>query len=363
MSAGWVAGSVRARALARRRIGAAGARQLAACGSLADALALLAKTPYRIGPGVRADAGWQAGAPGGEGPGGEGPGGEGPGGEGPGNEGPGGRASATGWLAGGPNDEDGQQRALAAAQHSIAEALLWDLRVLAGWLPQGGAQLMRTLAGWFEIANVAERLTELAGHPPGETFRLGALATAWPQLRRCGSIADLRTALAASAWKDPGDQSPAALELGMRARWAERVAALGEPARTWAASALAVLLAGERFGAGRPPTTVLRQVAGPLLGPRAADAGTLGELADRLPGRLAWVLEPVRDSGDLWRAEAAWWTRAQRDGHVLLSGSGLDKGPVLGAVIVLAADARRACAALEIAARGGGHLEVFDAVA
>jgi len=312
VSAGWVAGSVRARALARRRIGAGEARRLAACGSLDEALAMLAATPYRIGPGV-----------------------------------PGG----------------GAQEALAATQHAIAEALLWDLRVLAGWLPQGGAQLMRALAGWFEIANVAERLAELAGRQPGPTFRLGALATAWPQLRRADSLAELRSVLAASAWKDPGGDTPEALQVGMRARWAQRVAGLGEPAQTWAASALALLLAGERFGAERTANPVLRSVAATLLGPRAAAADTPDELARRLPGRLSWVLEPVADPADLWRAEAAWWTRTERDGRELLAGSGLDKRPVLGAVVVLAADARRVGAALEIAARGGGPIEVFDAVA
>lgn len=326
MSAGWVAGSVRARALARRRIGTEEARRLAACGSLDDALAMLAATAYRIGPGAPSRSG----------------------------EPPGGPAAHGG---------HGTQGALAEAQHAIAEALLWDLRVLAGWLPQGGAQLMRALAGWFEIANVAERLAELAGRPPGPVFRLGALATAWPQLRRSGSLAELRSVLAASAWKDPGGDTADALAVGMRARWAQRVAALGEPAQTWAASALVLLIAGERFGAGRPHNPVLRSVAATLLGPQAARADTLDELAGRLPRRLSWVLEPAAAAADLWRAEAAWWARTERDGRDLLAGSGLDKRPVLGAVVVLAADAWRVRAALEIAARGGGPIEVFDAVA
>jgi hypothetical protein len=235
--------------------------------------------------------------------------------------------------------------------------------VLAGWLPQGGAQLMRALAGWFEIANVAERLAELSGRQPGAMFRLGALATAWPQLRRSGSPAELRSALAASAWKDPGGESADALQVGMRARWAQRVAALGEPAQTWAASALVLLLAGERFGSGRPANPVLRSVAATLLGPRAAAAGSLDDLARQLPTRLSWVLEPAGEPAGLWRAESAWWARTERDGRDLLAGSGLDKRPVLGAVVVLAADARRVGAALEIAARGGGQIEVFDAVA
>ncbi len=330
MSAGWVAGSVRARAMARRRIGPQEARRLAGCGSLTEALGLLAATPYRTalrGPGSSGQA--RAGEPGAA-------------------------------LAAGGQGDLGE---LAAAQHAIAEALLWDLRVLTGWLPQGGAQLMRALAGWYEIANVGERLAELSGRPPGPTFRLGALATAWPQLRRAGSLADLRSALAASAWKDPGGDSVAALEAGLRARWAQRVAELGEPARTWAASALALLLAGERFGAGRPANAVLTSVAATLLGPRAARAGSLAELTAQLPGRLAWVLEPAGNAAGLWRGEARWWARFEEDGRELLAGSGLDRGPVLGAVSVLAADARRTCAALEVAARGGGPIEVFDAVA
>ena len=328
MSAGWVAGSVRARALARRRIGAQEARRLAACRSLPEALGLLAATPYRIGPGVPG-----AGAPRGE----------------PGV------VPAAGGL--------GDLGALAAAQDAIAAALLWDLRVLTGWLPQGGAQLMRALAGWYEIANVSERLAEIAGSQPGSMFRLGALATAWPQLSRAATLAQLRAAVAASAWKDPGDDSAAALQVGMRARWAQRVAALGEPARTWAASAVALLVAGERFGTGRPANPVLASVAATLLGPRAARAGSLEELAGLLPDRLSWVLEPAGDPGTLWLAEAGWWARLERDGHGLLAGSGLDHQPVLGAVAVLAADAWRTCAALEVATRGGGPLEVFDAVA
>lgn len=331
MSAGWVAGSVRARALARRRIGAHEAGRLAACRSLAEALEVLAATPYRIGrrrPGAVRSA-------------------------------PSGQSGLAPVVSGGS-----ELSALAAAQDAIAEGLLWDLRVLAGWLPQGGAQLMRALAGWYEIANVSERLAELSGREPGKTFRLGALATAWPQLSRAGNLAELRSALAASAWKDPGGDSAAALEVGMRARWAQRVAALGEPAKTWAASALVLLLAGERFGARRPANPVLISVAGSLLGAGAAGAGTIDELAARLPGRLAWVLERTGDDpAALWLGEVSWWARTERDGRDLLAGSGLDQRPVLGAVAVLAADAQRTCAALEMAARGGGALEVFDAVA
>ncbi|HEX9064373.1 MAG TPA: hypothetical protein VF843_04650 [Streptosporangiaceae bacterium] len=336
MSAGWVAGSVRARALARRRIGPQEARKLAACRSLDEALARLAASPYRIGP-----AAGQAGR----------------------------RDRPLASPGSASHEEVG---ALEAAQNAIADGLLWDLRVLTGWLPQGGAQLMRTLAGWYEIANVSERVAELSGRPPGHVFRLGALATAWPKLRQAGSRTELRSVLAASAWKDPGGDSAAALQIGMRARWAQRVAALGEPAQTWAASGLALLLAGERAGAegqdgaewpAEPRNPVLTSAAAAVLGPRAARAASLTELAASLPARLSWVLKPARDAALLWQGEVGWWARIERDGRDLLAGSGLDRRPVLGAVAVLACDARRVGAALEMAARGGGPLEVFDAVA
>ncbi len=307
MSAGWVAGGVRARGIARRQVGPEAARQLAASGSLESALRQ---------------------------------------------------------LAAGPNDRGTRPgQTLPEAQHALSAALLWDLRVLAGWLPGGGGQLMRALAGWFEIANSDELLQRLSGRQAGEYFELGALATAWPRLRDSASPAGLRAALAASAWKDPGGDSEYALRLGMRARWAERVAALGGRAADWAAAGLALLLAGERFAAERAAPAVLRAAAVSLLGARAADAATLAELADRLPRRLSWALEHVADPADLWRGEAALWSRVERDGVALLRTSTLDFSPVLGAAAVLAADARRLRAALELAARGGGPLEAYDAVA
>jgi hypothetical protein len=307
MSAGWVAGSVRARALARRRLGADRARQVASCGSLPAALGALAATGY---PGI------------------------------------------------GEQSQD-----LAAAQHAIAAAVLWNLRVLAGWLPRGGLRVMRPLAAWFEIANIDELLEELAGHRAGERFELGGLATAWPQLRGAASLAELRTGLAASAWKDPGGDSALAVRVGIRARWAERVAALGGPAPLWAASAVALLLAGERFTAGHRPNPVLDVTARNLLGTAAAGAVTFAELRDRLPAQLAWLLASAQGTDDLWRAEAVWQARVEQDALGLLRSATSDWRPVLGAAAALAMDARRAGAALELAARGGKPLEAYDALA
>jgi len=307
LTAGWAAGSVRARAIARRRIGAQAARRVAASDSLETALRLLGAGP--------ADRGARPG------------------------------------------------QTLAAAQHAVAGAVLWDLRVLAGWLPPGGSQLMRPLAGWFEIANVDELLQRLEGRPPGDIFELGALATAWPRLRDSGSLADVRAALAGSAWKDPGGDSEGALRVGVRARWAERVAAVGGPARDWAAGAAALLLAGERFAEGRAPHPVLRTATASLLGERAAGAASLEALRESMPPRLAWVLAGVTTPAGLWQAEAAWWHRVERDGITLVRAPEFGVRPVLGAAAVLAADARRVRAALELAARGGGPLEAYDAVA
>lgn len=230
MSAGWVAGSVRARALARRRLGPVRAQRLAASGSLDSALAQLAGTAY------------------------------------------------------GRNVHQGLD--IAAAQYEIARTVLWDLRVLAGWLPHDGVAMLRTLAAWFELANVDEMLAVRGG----PAFDLGALATDWPQIRAAGA-AGLRTALAASAWRDPGGDIAHAVRLGMRARYAVRVAELGNPARTWAAGAAALLVAGERLVAGRAVDPAVFGHVPRLVGASAAQAGSLAELtAGLLPrARGCWT--------------------------------------------------------------------------
>jgi hypothetical protein len=278
MTAGWVAGTIRAKAMARRALGAEVARQLAASRSLAEAQRLLEPTPFRSA----AEAGMS----------------------------------------------------LAASQHAVAETILWDLRVLAGWLPRDGVGLLRLLAGWFEIANVDELLQALAGRPPGAEFPLGALATAWPRLSESGSDAELRAALAASAWGDPGGDTRADIRAGMRARWAARVAASGEQARAWATAAAAVAS---------------------LAGPGSPRPGR--------PGRPRSPVPAAAPAAQPWQAEADWWRRVEREGRALLRSSATDSGPVLGAVALMAADARRIRIALACAARGGAPLEAYDALA
>jgi hypothetical protein len=215
--------------------------------------------------------------------------------------------------------------------------------------------MLRTLASWFELSNVEEMLAAR----PGAEFDPGALATAWPRLRTAGP-AGLRAALAASAWHDPSGSDARAIRLAMRVRWAVRVAALGEPARTWAAGAAAILAAGELL-ADRQVPAGLRS----LTGSSAARAGSLPELVAALPRRGQWALAGIGSPADLWQAEPCWRARVERDGERLMRTSSLDGRVVLGTVAVLACDALRVRAALEVAARGSapGLLEMFDELA
>jgi hypothetical protein len=330
MTARWVAGGVRSQAMAQRRIGVAGARRLATTGSLAGALETLAHSPYHR-------------------------------------------------AAGADRTVDPASR-LADAQRGVAETLLWNLRVLAGWLPAPGAERLRLLAGWFEIANVDEQLRALAGQPAEPPYRLGTLATAWPRLARSGSATELRAGLAASPWGDPGGTGDRDISGGMRLAWAARVAARVPAARPWAAGATALLVARERFAAVPPQRAAPPRLAGAgitgVLGPGWSGAGSLAELATSVQPAARWALSGVAEPADLWAAELRWWRRLGTDGARLVAGrdpgvrpragpaGGFGPGRVLGAVALLAADAWLVRGALELAARGGtGAQEVFDALA
>ena len=147
------------------------------------------------------------------------------------------------------------------------------------------------------------------------------------------------------------------------ARWAARAAALDGPPRAWAAGAAALLVAGERFAAGRAVDPAVMGAALGLLGPQAFGAATLDELAAGLPARAQWVLAGITSPAELWRAEETWLARVELDGQRLLRTSSLDSGAVVGAVAVMGCAAWRVRAALEIAARGGGPEEAVDELA
>ena len=311
MSTSWVAASVRARALAHRRIGGAGTRELAASPTLERALTVLADSPY------------------------------------------------------GRDVHHGQS--LPEAQHAVASTLLWHIRVLAGWLPRGDARFLRVLAGGFEVANVDERLREIAGGAPEPPFRLGGLSTTWTALAGATSAEQMRTLLARSVWGDPGVDNPDGIRLAMRLAWAGRVSANVPRARAWAVGAATLMIARPHLLDDRPMPASTALLTTRLLGTHWQESRTLTGFVSSLPADARWPLESIDDPADLWRAEASWWARVAADGFALLRQPVGSPDPVIGAVAVLATDAWRVRAALEVATRGGisapGGLEAFDAVA
>jgi hypothetical protein len=316
VSTSWVAGTVRATALARRRVGAAGARELAAAPGLDEALALLARTPY--GHDVRVTD------------------------------------------------------TLAAAQQAVGATLLWHLRVLSGWLPRGGTETVRLLAGGFEVANADEHVAGLGGQTAGPSFQLGMLETAWSRLRQARSLSEVQEVLARSPWGDPGAATPWAVHVGMRLAWADRVASGVPEAAVWARAAAALLVLRVTLLDQRPLPETLAARATYLLGPEAVaavarPAVSLHRVAALLPADVRWVLAGVDRPEDLWRSSVGWWHRVEQDAFGLLHRGGFDRAPVVGAATLLAVDAWRVRAALEAAARtpsaGPAVLEAFDAVA
>ncbi|MEU7380346.1 MULTISPECIES: hypothetical protein [unclassified Streptomyces] len=308
MSAGWVAGAVRAKALAGRYPGAGAAREIARGPTLDDALQRLATTPYARYA-----------------------------------------RTATG---------------LPQAQRAVAATVLWHLRVLAGWLPPGGARLLVPLAAGFEIANVVARLTAPEGRraKAPEPYRLGALETAWRSLERAGTPAELRAALTASPWGDPGGDTPWALLTGMRMAAARRTAVAVPSARRWARGRALLLAARELFVHHRSLPEPVRRDAARLLGTRAPIAASYQEFREHLPSAAGWVLADVDEPGELWRAEVRWWRTVQSDGAAMLREGRYGPRVVVGAVAVLSVDAWRVRAALESAARSGRPGEAFDAL-
>lgn len=309
LTPGWVAGSVRARHMLARRLGRDESRTLAASASLQQALGVLAGSAY--GRSVR-----------------------------PGMD-------------------------LSSVQRAIAETALWHVRVLAGWMPPRALDLLRALAGWFELANVEDRLTYLAGGPLIAPFVLGGLATGGSRLESALSIAELRQALKGSPWGDPGrDDNPAAIRLALRLAWARRTLSSAPEAREWALGALALLLARELLLAGRSPDE-LAALHPPVAGTAWTGARSVEELRRALPPECGWALAGVAEADGLWLGEAAWWRRVERDAEVMARDPQMGRATVIGVVALLGADAVRVAAALESASRGGDRMaiEAYEQIA
>lgn len=298
MSAGWVAATVRAKALLDRRIGGDAAQELAQRPTLDAAAARLADTAYRRLLPEAADP--------------------------------------------------------VLHERAVESAALWNLRVLAGWLPRPGTAALRVLVADFEIRNIVDRLRALAGEPVPEPFHLGALATAWRRASVAPSIGSLRSALAASPWGESGTDDPADLVDVLRLSAAARLAALHSTAQPWGAAAAAIEVARRRFLAGRRLTPGMRTRARPLLGAAALDAGDWDAYIARLPRpATGWAFDGIDDSRRLWLAQERWWARVERDAGRLACAAGFGIGPSLGCAVLLLADARAVRRALSAAARGG----------
>jgi len=308
MGAGWVAATVRAKAMARRRIGAGAARRIALAPGFADALGLLDGTAYA-----------EASAPG---------------------------------------------TSLREAERLVAAAELWQLRVLSGWLPRSAVGLARALGGRYERANIEAHARRLA--EPGrqqQYYDLGSLALSWPRIAATTSAQELREALAASPWGDPGDGSPAALHDVLLLRWLRMVAAEAAPAIEWATGAATLVAAKQLLVATTGPADWLVRAAAPLIGAEWVDARSVSALRKAIPAAGQWVLDGVGSAEGLWRAEAGLAARIESDGFRLLRHGTPGVEPFLGAVAVLAVDGWRVRVALADAALGGGQGEVLDVLA
>jgi len=306
VSAGWVAGSVRGKLLTRRRLGAAGARRVAASGGTDAAVGLLARSPY-------------------------------------------GRDVHDGSSA----DE---------ARRAVGAGCLWHLRVLAGWLPPTGGELVRVFAAPFELANIADRLAGFAGAEVPPPFPMGGLAVAWPRAATAATATELRAALAASAWGDPGTTAWPEASIALTARWASWLADAVPGAGAWSAGAAALLAARLLAVGSQVPPAAGRDLRRQL-GDGWESAASLIDLRGRVPRSAAWALADVVGPDDLWGAEGRWWQRVDRDAATTLRAARPGPEAAAAAAARLAADAWRAQAALEAAAWGPAGVEVFDALA
>ena len=305
MAAAWVAGSVRARLLLQHRAGPETALLVAQAGSLENAVGLLATTDLVAE-----------------------------------------RHGAT----------------LEAAQRDVAASLALRIRLLAAWLPREGAAAIRALAAWFELANIEDRIAYLAGAEIRSPYELGMLSSVWARASEAQSGDELRRLLAASSWGDPGSDDRDDVHLALRLAWARRVSTQVPVARSWAAGAVALVLAGELFVAERPvDDDLVRRVQ---VGGSWAGAASIAELREGLPRVAAWSLDGVEDPVDLWRAELAWWRRVAVDAELLTRTSLGGSAVAIGAVALLAVDAMLLTVALAAAAQGGrtAAREVFDAL-
>lgn len=251
----------------------------------------------------------------------------------------------------------------AAAQLAAANSTAWQLRVLAGWIPPSGRNLVRVAAAPLEILNVEQHLRQLSGADPQPPISLGSLASAWPRVEQCATPEAVRDALSVSVWFDPGGTTPGDISLGMRTAWVRRTVRHVPAATSWAVGYLAVLTARELFSFERNIAITTGRHIDHLLGRDWRKATTFAEFRDRLDSAAAWPLAGIESADQLWRGEVAVRRRVATDAARLTTRNRFDQEAIVGIVGLLLTDLYGVRAALETAGRGTYAVEVFDAVA
>jgi len=308
MNVNWVAASIRARSMSQLRLGSGRCHQLATVANLPKALELLADSGYAQR------------------------------------------------LVG--------VTSLIAAQRATWETLLWQLRVLAGWLPPGGTGLVRATAAIYERDNIVALAGRLAGGPElSAAYQLGGLATAWPRLQQQPSLPALTEALRQSAWGIPGPVDAVALRDVLTLAWLRRLSAAAPAASGWARSASTLVAARMLLVDHTTPTSRVLDLVRPWLGRDWANTRDLDRFRASLPRFAQTVLDGVDDPADLWRGEARMRAEVEADGFRLIHAPLPGPDVVVGAIAVLAVDGWRLRAALAAADAGTGSSEVLDAVA
>ncbi len=318
MTAGWVAASTRGRSLLHRTIGPDAARAWANTDSWHEARAQLATSMY--GASLPADA------------------------------------------------DRGTARAVSS------EATIWQLRVLAGWLPPASSGLARTFAAPVEIADIDRHLARLdragsapvgsGGAEPPQPVPLGSLATAWTRVARATTLDQVRSALARSPWGDPGGNDRATIGVALRVAWGRRLVRQAPITTDWVHGAAAVLVARERFLFGREVPDVPARALDQLLGTRWRRASSVAALADDLPRSASWSLAAAGPTADeLWRSELAVIRRVGADATKIVDSGRNGRDTVAAVMALLLVDLWRVAAAIESAGRTFVPAEAFDAVA
>jgi hypothetical protein len=252
---------------------------------------------------------------------------------------------------------------LQTAQRAVADTVLWQLRVLAGWLPPAGTRIAVVMTALFERQNILARYRELTtAQPAGEPFALGTLATAWPAVAAATTPHALLDALRRSPWGDLGEPADArgladTLTLSLARRWAVSVPIT----RGWCEGAAALVTARRLLVDEETPDATFLRLCRPLIGDGWMGARSTPELARSTPPAARRILAAATGPDELWLAEIALARIIGDEGARALRRREPGAEVVAGGLAVVLIDAWRVRAAL--AAAEAARPEVFDVVA